>query len=47
MGIIFNPFHWSFQFQLLKPTDMDPQQRGLYANLGPFWIRMVIDNGTY
>lgn len=47
MGIILNPFHWSFQLQLLKPTDMDPQQHGLYANFGPFWIRMVIDNGTY
>jgi len=47
IGFVLNPFHWNFQFQLLKPTEMDPHQRGLYINFGPFWLRMVIDDGTY
>ena len=47
VGIILNPYHWNFQFQLLTPTDIDPKQHGLYVNFGPLWIRMVIDDGTY
>lgn len=47
LGIVVNPFHWQLQFTTFGPTDMDPAKSGFYINLGPVWIRAVIDDGSW
>lgn len=47
MGIIFNPYHWNFTFEFLHPDELNPNMRGLYFNIGPIWVRAILDNGTW
>lgn len=47
MGIVFNPFHWEFKFTIIKPSDLDPNARGMFLSFAPVWIRVVIDDGSY
>jgi hypothetical protein len=47
MGVAINPYHWEFRFVIDGHTDLDPKQHLVFAALGPFWIRGVIDDGTW
>jgi len=46
-GFVFNPFHWDVRFEQLHPDDLNPNMRGVYVSLGPVWLRVVIDDGTW
>ena len=47
IGFVVNPYHWEFKAEYSSPTDLDPAQHKAALHIGPFWIRGVIDDGTY
>jgi hypothetical protein len=47
MGVAINPYHWELRFVTDGHTDLDPKQHLVFVALGPFWIRGVIDDGTW
>lgn len=47
LGCIINPFHWSVTFDFLHPDELNPNMRGFYACFGPFWIRVILDDGSW
>jgi hypothetical protein len=46
-GFVVNPYHWEFRFVAITPTEMDPDQRGFFISAGPFWVRGILDNGSW
>lgn len=46
-GVVVNPFHWDVRFEHLHPDDLNPNMRGFYLSLGPVWLRVVIDDGSW
>jgi hypothetical protein len=47
MGIVLNPFHWEICFTGVEPDDLNPRRWGAFASLGPLWVRVIIDDGTW
>jgi len=47
IGLVFNPYHWEFRFDQLHPDELNPNMRGFYISFGPFWIRIVLDDGSW
>jgi hypothetical protein len=46
-GVAINPYHWDFRFQQLHPDDLNPNMRGFFVSLGPVWVRLVLDDGSW
>jgi len=42
-----NPCHWRFNIESTKPDDMDPARYSCHIALGPFAVRLVLDNGSW
>jgi hypothetical protein len=47
MGFVLNPYHWEFKIQRIKPDESNPKNYGFMISVGPFWVRGVIDDGTW
>jgi len=47
IGFVLNPYHWEFKLQTEGPTDLDPNMHFAFLTLGPFWIRIVVDDGGW
>jgi hypothetical protein len=47
IGFVVNPFHWEVRFTTIQPDDLNPKAHGFYLSLGPFWARVVIDDGEW
>ncbi len=46
-GLVVNPFHWEFRFQSITPDDMNPKQYGVFISIGPIWVRLIVDDGSW
>lgn len=46
-GVVFNPYHWEITSQLITPDDLNPNQHGVFISIGPFWLRAIIDDGSW
>lgn len=46
-GFAVNPYHWQLKFQTTNPTDMDPAMYTVFLSVGPVWLRIIIDDGSY
>lgn len=47
VGVAINPCHWNFVFEFLHPDELNPKMMGVYASVGPVWVRLVIDDGSW
>ena len=47
MGLVINPYHWELKFQKYHPDELNPNMYGVYYCIGPIWIRLIIDNGSW
>lgn len=47
IGFVLNPYHWEFKIQRMKPDEFNPKNHGFMISVGPFWVRGVIDDGTW
>lgn len=47
IGLVLNPYHWEFKLQIGGPTELDPNMHFAFLTFGPFWIRIVIDDGGW
>lgn len=47
IGLVINPYHWEFRFEIIRPDQLNPDMHGFYCNAGPIWIRLIIDNGSW
>lgn len=47
VGLVFNPYHWEFRLENTKPDELNPNNYGFMISLGPIWIRVCIDDGSY
>jgi hypothetical protein len=46
-GIVLNPYHWNFKLEVDPPQLIDTYLFHFELYLGLFWIRIVIDDGTW
>ena len=46
-GVAINPFHWQFKLEFLQPDELNPDMTGFYISVGPVWVRLIIDNGSW
>jgi hypothetical protein len=46
-GLVINPFHWTFVSEFLHPDELNPNMVGIYISIGPVWVRVVIDDGSW
>lgn len=46
-GVAVNPYHWQLKLENILPDDMNPKQNGVFISIGPFWIRIIIDDGSW
>ncbi len=45
-GLIVNPYHWRFAIE--KPLDwLDQPLDGFAIYIGPVWMRVIIDDGSW
>lgn len=47
VGLAVNPCHWDVRLSFLHPDDLNPNMRGFYISLGPVWLRVIIDDGSW
>jgi hypothetical protein len=42
-----NPYHWEFRVEKTGPTDTDPNAYMVAVYFGPFWVRAILDDGSW
>jgi hypothetical protein len=47
IGFVINPFHWELSFETVQPDNLNPKAHGIFLRIGPFWIKGVIDDGSW
>jgi len=47
MGIVINPYHWNFHFDFKSDHIIDNYIFFSQLYIGPFWIRIIIDDGKW
>ena len=47
MGFVLNPYHWQLKVVHGSQNDLDDVIFGLAIYCGPFWIKVVIDDGSW
>ena len=47
IGIVLNPFHWRFKVVKGSEGIFDDSIYEISVYVGPFWIRVVIDDGSW
>lgn len=47
LGVVINPYHWEFRLERITPDDLNPNQHGVFITIGPVWLRVVIDDGSW
>jgi hypothetical protein len=46
MGFVLNPYHWNFKIEYVDELT-DDYVFFLNVYFGPFWIRIIIDDGNW
>ena len=46
MGFVVNPYHWQFVCKQEAIGELEPSVFGKFISVGPFWIRLIIDDGS-
>ena len=47
MGFVLNPYHWQLKVEHGSQNDLDDVIFGLAIYCGPFWIKVVVDDGRW
>jgi hypothetical protein len=47
LGLVINPYHWEFRIEKFHPDELNPNLFGFFITIGPFWIRFIIDDGSW
>jgi len=47
IGFVLNPYHWEFRVEKTGPTDTDPNAYMVAVYFGPFWVRAILDDGSW
>jgi hypothetical protein len=45
--LALNPFHWTINYEVHGPDDMDPAMKLIIVTIGPITVRIVLDDGSY
>ena len=47
-GVVINPYHWQFKIKTKPDGILEDDVISFFAiYLGPFWIRMILDDGGW
>ena len=47
-GVVLNPYHWQLKFKSGSESILDDDIIfGFSIYLGPFWVRLIIDDGGW
>ena len=45
--IVVNPFHWRFDWQVIRDDDLNPNMSQLFFQLLLINVRIVLDDGSW
>lgn len=46
-GVVVNPYHWEFCNRQDGIGELTAKVFSRFVSIGPIWIRIVIDDGSY